>query len=1080
MKNILTGRMRKVLFIAVCIRSSLWGEICYSAETGRILSGSDTGKEWVSSALQQNKSIIVTGVVTSEGGEPIIGATVQVKGTSTGVITDIDGRYTITVPDGNSILSVSFIGYQSQEIKVNSRRGINVCLQENVQSLDEVMVVAYGVQKKATLTGAISSVGTEALLKSPSASVTNSLAGQLPGVSSMQASGQPGADNAKIFVRGVGSLTEGGAAPLILVDGVERSFYQMDPNEIESINVLKDASATAVFGVRGANGVILVTTRRGEEGKAKISISSNVGIQMPTRILDVADSYTTASLFREAQRNDGAADDLLAFSDYDMERFRLGDSPILYPNVNWYDYLMNKAAVQTQHNVSISGGTKDIRYFVSLGFLFQNGLFKQLDGLDYDNNYSYTRYNYRANLDVNLTRTTTLKFGMGGIVGNQRDPGGSGNVWKQLTWSLPFSSPGIIDGKKVVTQRTRFPGVKMENQVINGFYGYGYDRKVSNNMTFDLNLSQNLDFITKGLSIEVKGAYNTDYSYIKTVRGHVETYTPFYKSEIDGSGLDVGDPDFDKSLVYRITGENMMKTYGTGDKKRARDWYVEGSIRYNRKFGEHNVGALLLYNQSKKYYPNYPNKFWDVPTAYVGLVGRLTYDYKSKYIAEFNIGYNGSENFAPDKRFGTFPAGSIGYVITEEKFIPKNDFLTYLKVRASVGLVGNDNMSSNRFLYLPDSYSINNSDWLQKAYQDKNGYIFGLTNTVYQTAAKELMLGNSNVTWETALKQNYGIDAYFFSDRLKLTVDYFRENRRDILIQRSTVPSLIAMNGILPVVNMGKVNNQGYEVDLKWNDRIKDFSYYINANVSYSKNKIIYQDEVEPNEPYMWRTGHEVGARFGYLAQGFYNENDFDADGNVRGDLPQPQGKKYPGDIKFADLNGDNIIDNDDQTKIGNPKRPAYTFGLNLGGEYKGFFASMNWTGVAQCDIEMANAYKRPFYEGQVLYQYMADGRWTPETAATAVYPRLSISSSTNQETSSVWLKDASYIKLKNLTIGYNITQQKILKAIGASKLTVQFTGYNLLTFDKLKVFDPEGELTRDTNTYPIMKIFSLGVNVTF
>lgn len=337
-----------------------------------------------------------------------------------------------------------------------------------------------------------------------------------------------------------------------------------------------------------------------------------------------------------------------------------------------------------------------------------------------------------------------------------------------------------------------------------------------------------------------------------------------------------------------------MKTYGTGDKKRARDWYVEGSIRYNRKFGEHNVGALLLYNQSKKYYPNYPNKFWDVLTAYVGLVGRLTYDYKSKYIAEFNIGYNGSENFAPDKRFGTFPAGSIGYVITEEKFIPKNDFLTYLKVRASVGLVGNDNMSSNRFLYLPDSYSINNSDWLQKAYQDKNGYIFGLTNTVYQTAAKELMLGNSNVTWETALKQNYGIDAYFFSDRLKLTVDYFRENRRDILIQRSTVPSLIAMNGILPVVNMGKVNNQGYEVDLKWNDRIKDFSYYINANVSYSKNKIIYQDEVEPNEPYMWRTGHEVGARFGYLAQGFYNENDFDADGNVRGDLPQPQGKNIP------------------------------------------------------------------------------------------------------------------------------------------------------------------------------------------
>lgn len=1080
MKNrLFSWNMRKTALVAVCIQTSLWGGgICYAsdadAQTGAVVMAS---KELVGSyGSQQTKKIQVVGTVTDGNGEPIIGATVQVKGGSLGVITDIDGRYTITVPDGNVILAVSYIGYQSQEIKLNGRKTVNVHLQENVQTLQEVTVVAYGVQKKATLTGAISSVGTDALLKSPSGSVANTLAGQLPGVSSMQASGQPGADDAKIFVRGVGSLTEGGAAPLILVDGVERSFFQMDPNEIESINVLKDASATAVFGVRGANGVILVTTRRGEEGKTKVSVSSSVGVQMPTRILEVADSYTAASHYNQAQRNDGIPEDKLTFSPYDLERFRLGDDPIMYPSINWYDYLTKNAAVQTQHNVNISGGTKDVRYFISLGFLYQDGLFKKLDGLDYNNNYGYSRYNYRANLDVNLTSTTTLKFNMGGIVGNKREP--VYEIWQQFSWSQPFSSPGIIDGKKVMLPTTRFDGITMDSQVLDKYYGSGYKRQLSNNMTFDLNLVQKLDFITKGLSVDIKGAYNTNYSYTKQVNGHVETYTPYYKSDADKSGLSKEDPNFDKTVVYKISGQDMMKTYSDGKRSRGRDWYLEGSLRYNHSFGNHNVGGLFLYNQSKKYYPK---TFSEVPAAYVGFVGRVTYDYKTKYLAEFNIGHNGSENFAPDKRFGTFPAGSVGYIITEEDFFPKNKYLTYLKLRASVGLVGNDNMSSNRFLYLPDAYSVNDSGWLEQSYADQNGYIFGLTNTAYQLAARETRLGNPNVTWETALKQNYGLDAYFFDDRLKLTLDYFRENRRDILIQRSTLPSLISLgSGLLPAVNMGKVNNHGYEIELKWNDRIKDFSYFINTNISYSKNKIIYQDEVEPNESYMWHTGHEVGARFGYVSLGFYTKDDFNADGTLKSELPQPQATVYPGDIKYADLNDDNVLNNDDATRIGNPKRPAYTFGLNFGGAYKGFFASMNWTGVTGCDMAMTHAYMRPFYGGSVLYQYMADGCWTEDRATTAEYPRLSISNSYNVATSRVWLKDASYIKLKNLTIGYNITNQKVLKAIGASKLAVQFTGYNLLTFDKLKFFDPEGELTRDDNTYPIMKIFSLGVNVTF
>lgn len=1068
-------KCRMLLFMGLCLS----GVYLYAADDGnaeRNVSAVQTVQ-----AVSQAK-FKVTGVVKDINGEPVIGATVTVKDAPGGTLTDLDGKFSIEVPDKDAVVVVSFIGYNTVEMKVSGRQSLNVILEEDVQSLDEVTVVAYGVQKKATLTGAISSMGTEALLKSPSASVSNALAGQLPGVTAIQSSGQPGADESQIFIRGVGSLTEGGAAPLIMVDGVERSFSQMDPNEIESITILKDASATAVYGVRGANGVILVTTRRGEEGKAKISISSNVGIQTPTMLLETAGSYDVATAFNGLQMNDGTPASDVAFDDYALERFRLGDDPIMYPDINWYEYLTKNATVQTQHNVNISGGTKNVRYFVSLGFLYQNGLFKQLEGLPYNNNYNYTRYNYRANLDINLTKTTALKFNLGGIVGNQRYPNsGSGlnDTWQQLTSSHPFSSPGVINGKKVVIPSDRYSGFGMENQILDRLYGRGYSRKLSNTMNFDLNLTQKLDFITEGLSIDVKGAYNTDYSYIRTTGGHVETYYPYYKSQLDGSGLDINDPNFDKTIVYRIEGQNQANTYGNGDKTTGRDWYLEASIRYNRKFGDHNVGALLLYNQSKKYYPK---QYVEVPSAYVGFAGRVTYDYKQKYMAEFNIGRNGSENFAPGKRFGTFPAGSLGYIITEEDFFPKNDWVTYLKLRASVGLVGNDNMQSNRFLYLPDAYLVDQSNWLQQSYQDKNGYIFGLTNTVYQPAAYESRLGNPNVTWETALKQNYGVDVYFFKDRLKLTADYFRENRRDILIQRSTVPALIAMGTVLPVVNLGKVNNQGYEIDLEWNDRVKDFSYYINANLSYSKNKIIFQDEVEPNEPYMWRTGNEVGARFGYVSQGFYTEDDFDADGTLRDDLPQPIATVYPGDIKFADLNHDGIIDNDDQRKIGYPKRPAYTYGLNLGFNYKGFFASMNWLGVAQTNLSMGNAFRRPFYgspTSQVLYQYMADGYWTPERAETAEYPRLSLASDYSQKDCKVWLKDGSYVRLKNVTVGYNITYPKLLKAIGASALSVQFTGYNLLTFAKQDICDPEGDMSRD-NTYPLMKIFTLGINATF
>ena len=1023
----------------------------------------------ISSAIGQ---VIVRGKVLDPSNEPVIGAAIQIKGTTNGTVTDFDGLFQLSVSDiKKDVLVISFLGYETQEFVLNGRRNVTVYMEESSNLLEEVTVVAYGVQKKETLTGAIASVGTDDLLKSPNASVANSLAGKIPGLSSVQTSGQPGAEDPKLFVRGIGSLTEGGATPLILVDGVERSFFQMDPNEIEDITVLKDASATAVFGVRGANGVILVTTRRGEEGKAKISVNSSVGIQMPTRILEMADSYTYAMMLNEEERNDGRAD---IFDAYSLERFRLGDEPILYPSIKWREYMTNKAAVQTQHNVNISGGTQNAKYFVSVGYLYQDGLFKDFGQKNLG--YSYNRYNYRANLDLNLSRLTTLKIGIGGVVGDKMEPADDA-IWGRINWAQPFSSAGIIDGKVVLTPN-RYQNL-MYSEPLSRYYGCGYSKSISNTMNLDIHLVQKLDFLTKGLSVEVKGAYNTNYTFNKKREGEIEKYTAYYQSEIENPEMSKDDPNYNKNIVYMISDQNTKLEYDESV-SRGRNWYFEASVRYNRKFGNHNVGALLLYNQDKKYYPSVLSY---IPTAYVGLVGRVTYDYKSKYLAEFNVGYNGSENFAPDKRFGTFPAFSLGYILTEENFMKNQNILDFFKIRASVGLVGNDNMGNNRYLYLPDSYQVdmneNNSDWGGPMW----GYNFGLNNSTLLKGAVETRIGNPDVTWETALKQNYGLDINVLDNRLKFKLDLFREDRKDILISRSTIPVLSALTSeLLPVVNMGKVMNKGYEVELSWADRVNEnFDYYVNANVSYSKNKVIFKDEVEPNEPYLRETGQQVGFVLGYVAEGFYSEDDF-VDGELREGLSIPQIAVKPGDVKYKDLNLDGYIDPDDQMNIGYSSNPNYTFGLNFGASYKGFYFSMNWAGTAERSLLLDNCFRSPWNgESRALMMYHVENRWTPETASTATQPRFSFDHrSYNYSKSSLWVIDGSYIKLKNLNVGYNFTGRPLLKKIGISQLGIKFTAYNLLTFDKFKIMDPESNPNKDNDTYPVIKIFNLGLNLTF
>lgn len=1009
----------------------------------------------------------ISGIVKDTDGLPVIGAAVIQTNTANGVVTDEDGSFSLTLEKGkiNSI-SISCIGYKTQTIARPSDK-LEIVLEMEALMMDEVSVVAYGYQKKETVTGAISSVGTDQLLVSPNASVANALAGQLSGVSTVQQSGQPGAEDPQIYVRGTGSLTD--SSPLILVDGIEMPFTQIDPNEIENITVLKDASATAVFGVRGANGVILVTTRRGLEGKPKVSFSSSVGLVVPSKLVEMSNSYDTAVLYNELDANDGKDISQFSFSPYALKAFETHSDPIMFPDMNWNEYLYRDFSMQTQHNVNITGGSSVAKYFISVGMLTQDGMMKELPGLDYDGNFTYKRYNIRANLDIDVTKTTRVKLTIGEIIGNKHEPIGGNQGWAALGVSQPFSSPGIIDGKLIQNGSQYFGNMRLIS-VLSKVYGNGYRDNLRNTMTLNMDIIQRLDFILKGLSFQLKGAYNSYYSFNKERPQTVRTYIPHYESYINGSGLNPGDEGYDYTILYRIGNSDSELGYSESSSK-DRDWYLEASLRYARKFNKaHNVTALLLYNQSKNYYPA---QFVAQPSAYVGLVGRITYDYKTKYLFEFNAGYNGSENFAPGKtRYGFFPAVSVGWIISEEPFMKNQNVVNYLKIRATYGLVGNDNMSNNRYLYLPTSYTLK-----------KSGYNFGIDTPQNAYMAVEGRIGNPDVTWETARKQNYGIEATFFKSRLKLTADYFREYRDDILIQRRTVPAVVSLSSsLLPVVNMGEVRNAGFEVELKWAQTVKRFNYWISANTSFARNKVLFMDEIEPNEPYMAKTGRPMGLLYGYVADGFYNESDFNPDGTLVSGLPDPGVKVYPGDVKYKDLNNDKFINTDDETFIGYPVRPELTFGLNYGIRYKGFELTMNWAGATNRSIMLGDEYRIPFGEGcnRALPKYMAEERWTQEKSLSATMPRFSQNSMThNYKNSSLWVRDASYIRLKTMKIGYTFQNNVLLKKLGISRLNLYLSGYNLLTFDKLEYFDPEATPNHDI-MYPITYTYNAGIVVTF
>ena len=998
-----------------------------------------------SSIFQKTDRIQFTAKLLNEKGEPMAGCTINEKGGKSATQSKADGIFSIDVSGPNSILVISYVGYETQEIKVGKLNNLSITLSPSASSLDQVVVVGYSSQKKATVTGAISTVKGADLVKAPVPNLTAAVVGRVPGLLSVQRSGQPGNDETTLRIRGIGTLDNGNAAPLVLVDGVERPFSRIDPNEVESISVLKDAASTAVYGIRGANGVILVTTLKGKEGPAKVSYSGNYALQVPTRLPEFLNGYDFSVLQVEAQLNDNPTVTPM-FSKEELQIFKDGSDPLFYPDIDWLKFMMHDNAPQQQHNVNISGGTSVAKYFISLGYLGQEGLWKQFVK-EYNNNDLYKKFNFRSNLELDLSKTTKANVQIGGFTSNRSSPGGS--PFLDILAAATNGTVGMWDGKFVTLARAN------GRNALGTFFD-GFDRYSNSVLNLNVGLKQKFDFLLKGLSGRVMGAYDSEYGQS---RGFSRSYARYAAEKVDVNGDGILDP------ILRQAGEDGVLNDPSESFSRSKRVYLESALEYNNTFGKHAVSGLLLYTQRKQFYHSlsYPG----IPLGYQDFVTRFTYNYAQKYMLEFNMGRNGSENFPVNSRFGWFPAVSAGWVVTNEPFVKKaigENFLSYLKLRSSYGFVGNDRMGSLRFMYFPSEYL------------GGGGAIFG-EDPVSRSGLYEGKLGNPNVTWEKSLKQNYAAEFRFLKNKLSLNIDYFREERSNILTARRTVPIHVAAV-LQDAYNIGRVKNGGYEIELGWSDMIGKTSYYLRGNYSFARNKILFMDEAYNTQyPLLNQTGQRVGEVFGYQFMGFFNSQD-----DINKWPRQFNMNQRPGDVKYADLTGDGIVDVNDRSPIMNPSFPEINYGFSGGFTYKNLDVSFLFQGAANMSMSLGFNALLPFSAYGSAMGFIKD-RWyagSPDNNANAKIPRLTLNYAdlTNYYNSSLWIRDASYLRLRNVQVAYNL-KGSFLNKIGANSMRLFVSGQNLLTFDTLKFIDPEN-VASGSMTYPQLKVFNFGVNLQF
>jgi len=996
----------------------------------------------------------VNGTIIDENGFPLTGVNITEKFTTNGVSTDIDGKYTILLRNPNATLVYSFIGYTSKEIQVTSDL-INVQLEPDVVSLSDVVVVGYGIQKKASVVGAISTTSSQELKQMGTPNLSNALAGRVSGLITMVGSGRPGGDDAEIYIRGVSTLNSENSKPLILVDGVERDYTQLDPEDIESFSVLKDASATAVYGVRGANGVLLITTKRGIIGKAIISVNFQTTVQQPTRLMKYLNSYDAAMLRNEALVNDGLP---ARFTDSDLAHFKTHDSPYTHPDNDYVKDFLKKNTSMHNLNVNVRGGNDRLKYYVSTNGLFQDGIYKQFSEAKYPSNAHFKRLNIRSNLDFEATRTTTVSLDLNSRVEEQQNISlgdvSSTSLFGEMNTTPPYyyayRLPDGSYGSNIDGQRENLLAVLND---------YGFNRMLDNILEGTFKVNQKLDFITKGLSFRGMVSFNSYFS-----SGTKVGYRPpKYLYNIDGTYTE----------VVTETAPWIDKLEGSGHSKRTN---MEYSLNYNRTFTEHAVTGMLLYTITQS------NSNAEVPKGFLGFVGRATYAYKHRYLAEFNFGYNGSDQFEKSHRYGFFPSFSLGWVASEEGFVRNNlPVISFLKFRGSYGEVGNDKIGTDRFLYL-QTYDINGD------------YYFGTDNSWgAQSALYEGSLGNNNVTWEVGKKSNAGFELKLFNNKFLLNLDLFREMRVNIFTSRNTRPLVLGVD--LPQENIGKVENKGFEIEPGFENKTGRLGYHIRGMISFSKNTVIFQDEVDPRFEYMRRTGQPVGQNFGLKVLGYYSPDDFEKDneGNLvlqlngkpilKPEMPQPTyGSVQLGDFKYWDRNEDGVIDSFDEGPIGNSRIPKIVYSLSYGLNYRGFDFNMMWQGAGGNSkfLSGTGAWEQIREAGR--YMEIHQSRWTLERYQNneeILYPRLSSAENKhNHRNNSFYQKKGDYLRLKNLELGYTIQKERLNK-IGLSNLRIFISGTNLLILDHIKVMDPESN-SSEGSSYPQMRLWNMGFNLQF
>jgi TonB-linked SusC/RagA family outer membrane protein len=1011
--------------------------------------------------LAFSQSITLKGVVTSSDGDQLIGASVLIVGTSVGTVTNINGEFEIQAKAGDKI-RFSYVGYKSQEIVVKPNQvSLNIQLVPNqLTDLNEVVVVGYSTAKKLTMTGAVSAISARDIKYVPTSNVQNALTGKLPGFFSQQRSGQPGKDASDFFIRGVSSLNDAGNQPLIIVDDVQYTYdqlQQINVNEIESISILKDASTTAIYGIKGANGVLVVKTRRGEEGAPQINVRMEGGVQTPVRIPKFLNSYQTAQLVNEAYQNDGLTSQI-PFSNDDLEAFRTGSDPYGHPDVNWYDEIFKSIASQQNVNIDISGGSKNLRYFLSSGYFSQDGLLKNFSNThdDVNTNYFYRRFNYRTNLDFDVTNNLNMRLDFSTRFMDINEPSSMNatseiyNFQRMTPYAAPFINP---DGSYTYLNTTGFYptlNARLANE--------GYQRTKRNDINILYGATYKMDDLTKGLSANFRLAYSSiDENYRKVFRG--SNGYPTYRYH----------PDTD---TYTIN-PNQVYAYSTyavvsGVNQAVKDLNIQASLNYARVFNQmHDISAMLLYNRQS----NTNESAAAVPSNFEGYSASLSYKYNIRYLLDLNLAYNGSDRFGKNNRYGFFPALGLGYLISEEDFFKKQfKNIQMLKFRVSYGLVGSDAAPGDRYLY-------------RQVYSSGGGYYFG-ENPQLQPSYYEGALGNDNVTWEKAKKFDVGIDVVAFQN-FSFSFDYFHDFRYDQLVTRYDVPLILGID--VSPVNVAKTMNQGFDGSIGYQTKIGDVNFLTNLVYSYAKNKVIYEAESQQVYPWLSHTGKPINQPFGYKFIGFYTPEDIELIKNKDPNAPAIPKTDTPiqaGDLKYKDLNNDGVIDDYDKCAIGKPNLPTTNLGLTLGANWKGFSISVLFQGAFDYSFSVVGTGIESF---KSQFQPVHLKRWTLdryEKGEDIEFPRLTTIPSTVNSAegymSDFWLINALYVRMKTVDFAYQFPKKSLPKFMNGAKVYVN--AYNLLTFTNYKKYQQDPEISTNTagDAYMNQRVFNCGIQVTF